>query len=495
MFIYNHPIKVWTKAFICLGYLATISFLFTLLFSYSTSFLYTLPIPINDSAIFQTIGKYWNEGLVPYINLWDHKGPIIFFINAIGYFFTGSKTGVFIIQTVSLYISLLYLYKLFRLSYNHVQSCLFVLFSIVYLSYSYEGGNLTEEYILPLLCISFYYLFRWVAKNGETLHSYKYSAIYGVTFGFALMTRLTNAVGVCFAFLFLLFFYSVKKEWKVVMRNIIAFIIGVLILVIPFVVYFYINNALDELYYATLLFNIEYANKPNPDSLHLPPFMQLRNYIAYSGSFLLFFMGFILIKFKDACRFRGYLWLLVGASTSFLLIKVQAYPHYGMIALPYLAIVLLEIKEIGKNKNWFSKMIKGIIYFYIILLCFGFLTKANHLRFIQDSDCILPYKQMLEKIPKEERSSFVAYNCPPYIYTNLDIKPSRRFFILQDFQSSFSVTMKKQMLYDYEYNPTTWILIYKKGTLTIQQLIDKKYRLQSSDSINSLYLYKLKNEI
>lgn len=31
----------------------------------------------NDSFIFNTIGKFWNEGKIPYIDLFDYKGPII----------------------------------------------------------------------------------------------------------------------------------------------------------------------------------------------------------------------------------------------------------------------------------------------------------------------------------------------------------------------------------------------------------------------------------
>ena len=54
-----------------------------LFFSKTTSPLYT---DVGyDSAMFQTIGKYWAQGYLPYVDLFDHKGPLIFFINAVGY--------------------------------------------------------------------------------------------------------------------------------------------------------------------------------------------------------------------------------------------------------------------------------------------------------------------------------------------------------------------------------------------------------------------------
>ena len=77
--------------------LCFLSFIFLAFFSVSTSFLYDYPKSI-DSHVYQVIGKLWNEGYLPYVDVWDHKGPVIYFINAIGYALTGNKYGVFIIQ-------------------------------------------------------------------------------------------------------------------------------------------------------------------------------------------------------------------------------------------------------------------------------------------------------------------------------------------------------------------------------------------------------------
>ena len=57
---------------------------FICLFSYSTSFLYPF-FWGNDSAHFLTVGKAWGSGLIPYRDLFEHKGPIIYFIDLLGY--------------------------------------------------------------------------------------------------------------------------------------------------------------------------------------------------------------------------------------------------------------------------------------------------------------------------------------------------------------------------------------------------------------------------
>ena len=39
----------------------------------------------DDSAVFQVVGKAWTNGKIPYIQAFDHKGPFIFFVEALGY--------------------------------------------------------------------------------------------------------------------------------------------------------------------------------------------------------------------------------------------------------------------------------------------------------------------------------------------------------------------------------------------------------------------------
>ena len=170
----------------------------TLFFSVSTS-----PLTAEygwDSAMFQTIGKYWAEGYVPYVSLFDHKGPIIFFINAVGYAIAG-RTGVFILQVLFLTASEYVAYLLLSRRFGGFASCLAALVMPVILAASWTEGNFTEEYILPLLMASYYLMYKWCGGigRGEYEHSPRAAFVYGLTFAFALLTRVTNALGVFFS--------------------------------------------------------------------------------------------------------------------------------------------------------------------------------------------------------------------------------------------------------------------------------------------------------
>ena len=150
--------KRWACAAIAVGLLG-VSAAFLLRFSYSTSFLWPGYCGY-DSAIFQTIGKYWAQGSVPYRDLFDHKGPLIFFIDMLGYWLHG-RAGILVPQTVSLAATLFFLYKLGRVYLPRPGAVLAAGVALVYLARTFDEGNMTEEYALPFIAASLWLAAGW----------------------------------------------------------------------------------------------------------------------------------------------------------------------------------------------------------------------------------------------------------------------------------------------------------------------------------------------
>ena len=105
---------------------------FVVRFSYSTSFLYPGYCGF-DSAIFQTIGKYWTQGFTPYTQLFDHKGPLIFFVDAVGYWLHG-RAGILVVQTLSLAAAIWGLYRLGRTALSRPWALGAAALALVYLA-------------------------------------------------------------------------------------------------------------------------------------------------------------------------------------------------------------------------------------------------------------------------------------------------------------------------------------------------------------------------
>lgn len=174
-------------------YAIIVVFVILTIWSQSTSWLYYRPF-MCDSAIFQVIGKYWALGeALPYSGLFDSKGPIIFLINAFGYALTKSKIGVFFIQLIFLSATTMIAYMGLRRYYSLLQAGLLATLIPLCLFTMTDDGNTVSEYLLPLLMFSFLLVESYLNSN-KVIHPIGYSFIYGLTFGWCLMSRLTDFV-------------------------------------------------------------------------------------------------------------------------------------------------------------------------------------------------------------------------------------------------------------------------------------------------------------
>ena len=189
------------------------SFLFLSIFSYFTS-----PLSAHDNgydaAFFMLVGQGMTKGYLPYRDFFDMKGPVLFLIEYLGQQIFYGRTGIFIIQGLNLTLILITICGIFETNHiNYRRLQILLLLPIAYvLSFTIEGGNLTEEFSLfPLLsclylCIDF---FNKCEKPGKKWQRdiYWYSgAWFGACFGALLLIRITNAAFIC-AMVLVIFIY------------------------------------------------------------------------------------------------------------------------------------------------------------------------------------------------------------------------------------------------------------------------------------------------
>lgn len=91
------------------------------------------------------------NGELPYRNVWDHKPPVIFYINALGLAITdGSRWGVWLLEFLGLSFAAFVGHKVIRKALGTIPAVLSTLLWLLTLVFVIEGGNLTTEYTLPL---------------------------------------------------------------------------------------------------------------------------------------------------------------------------------------------------------------------------------------------------------------------------------------------------------------------------------------------------------
>lgn len=466
------------------------SIVFVMLYSYTT--LYS--IGSNDSSIFLTIGKFWSDGKLPYVDLFDHKGPLIFFINMLGYKIFGCSQGVLLFQMISMFFSVYFLEKIasFELK-NKKESMLLTFLTLCFLSVIYSGGNLTEEYCLPFIMCCMYLTLNFLntyIKTKKICHKKIYSFVYGFSLAVCFLTRLTNCISILLGISVIYFIFIKDKNIKLLFENLIFLILGFLVLFLPFSVYFLFKNCFFEFIYGTLLYNIDYASKLFSwiYSGNILKYI-LIYFVCFFPSYIIFVVG--ILKLRKEQNIKSIFYILLGIFENVLFLTGNLYPHYSMIALPNFIILLCEFEnKINKYKN--------IFYFFIIFLfCFWNVVYVFNLKkeFINDNN----YSKIDELISRiDDRNSFIAVNIDEYkeIYINNNIVPFYKYFILQDWQALNSYKMRLNLINEFETRNVKYILIQNEKASVIYDLLLKKYDYKDSITVdeNVISLYELKKE-
>lgn len=306
------------------------SFLFVTVFSYSTSFCYDLLG--GDSAIFQVIGKYWYEGHLPYINVFDHKGPLIFLIDAIGYAIY-PRSGVMVLQIIFLYVSCLFIWRAMSLySSNTRWKILFLLLALIFYAAHYEEGNHVEEYSTMFLSVATYCFLRSLKENKFPP---LYGFVYGLVFGACVMIRTSDAASICCQIFLVTIFLLQARDFKNLWKNFLSFVAGFAVIVLPFVIYFAAHGALYDMLYGTILFNMKYTAW----TFHLPRIIQaIYSLVHFMPLIVMIIVAAFALKQDNASRL---FWsgIFIGTAMWVMLITLRPYGHYAMIIFPVMSIL------------------------------------------------------------------------------------------------------------------------------------------------------------
>ena len=505
------------------------SFAFICVFSYSTSFLY--PFSGGDSSVFQVIGKYWLEGFLPYKDLFDHKGPLIYVIDSLGYAIY-PRAGIMIPQTIFMYLSLLFIWRSFGIYFGFCSRILCFALTLIYLVSHYWEGNAVSEYSVIFLSIATYY-FMLFLKSSE--HPPLYGFIYGFCFGACVLLRATNAMPICcFIFLSAIFLIN-ARAFKNIWENFLSFCAGFATVIMPFVIYFAAHDALYDMIYGTILLNVKYTVNASFHKEDDPYY----SFVFIALHFLpLFFIIIastfkILINKKDRFAWSG---LFSGVMLLIMLTRLRHYSHYSMIIVPMFPLLFIVLKSAFKDfVQWIKKIwqIPGISFkrmlcklllpifvlpmFFYTKICFEYYlipfvnifspqNIEEELNYMKESATIQDLKKI---IPEDERNSFVTWGLSGYIcrwVLETDMKPRNRFFFNQKAFGMLDPNVRKEwfdgvtsdyplwILYGGELKKESPFIFIKLEDSEVENLLSKKYVFKGEISLEAqtLKLYRLK---
>lgn len=396
-----------------------IAFLISLLSSINV---FSKDIPYTDSSVFLTIGKGMNEGLTPYKDFFDHKGPLIYFINAFGWSL-GKLTGVWVLEIFFLFATVIFLFKTSEilLPNRPFFSILMTFFSLVPLIVFFEGGNFTEEYAISFISLTLYYFTKYYYKH-ENLKIWEIILI-GASFAGTLLLR-PNMIAAWIVFCLAIVLKEVlEKKYKRILAFAILFIFGMLIVILPAMIYLLVRGAFVDFIQQFFVFNSRYASNGGWEVVGNNLLMILENkYVC------LLLLGLsLIVAFYKTKEKNFYISILLAVILSIFIIAYSQdnYLHYYLILVPYflipitvLGVVFLE--KLSTKKQWIE-----YVYLFVLLfvLCISTLIAGKNIvvstyHSNEESGRIAAGELIKSKTKKNDKITVVGNSSVMYLYSD-----------------------------------------------------------------------------
>ncbi|MDH6353852.1 hypothetical protein M2132_000169 [Dysgonomonas sp. PH5-45] len=466
----------------------------------------------SDINVYFTIGKGWMNGLLPYRDLFDHKGPLIFLIYGIGYLISNTAFwGVYIIEVLFFFIggASTYLIALFFLKKTWAFGAS-VIFSLLTLWYSGWGGA-AEEFVLMAQMLGLYLFFRYFIQKDSAKPSLWHMLAQGVIFAFIFFIKFNLAVFLFFLLLAIFFSQLQKKQYADILKSIAVFLCGFCVVALPFVAYFHINSALNDFMDGYFTFNMRYSGK-DVNLLDIDFVLGVAARFAKSIAHAPLFFGVALLGMLVFCltpffvrniyaRLGVGLTYLVFSAVVFMTPVIMEYYYISLAVFPFLGYVIL----LYFLQHYLGQAKQKIYYGLFALLGLG--IGCAQKQFFGESIEVLTRQtepQTVETkfsdiLKKDSQSTLLSLGLDRGmgVFTKANVVPDVKYFFYPNIRyEAFPLICDSQVRYVQEGKPRYIVMcsqfIYSDYFLALPEFNEKYREVATFHEDNSLYsLYKL----
>ena len=425
---------------VCLLFAAVFLFLLT-----KSSPLY----PLNewvDANIYFTIGKGMMHGLVPYLNLYDQKGPIAFLIYGLASLISGTSFfGVYIIETIAFSFFLFAAYRIVALyTEKFALLALPVCSAFILGSLSFSHGGSFEELMMPFFAWSLYDTLRYFKESYPNPVPLKMIARNALFAGIMLYGKFTLLAFYIAWMGVLAISQLLTKHVKRAFSASGLFIVIMFAVGIPFVLYFAANGALDDFYHYYFYSNIFNYSLTDESSALSTVFIIIKSVGAFSyrnpqiALLIALGIGWYLLQKRDQVKpiEKINVVLMAGLLACAIYMGGQGYRYYGLVLTPFMALGLVPIfrllekaEPLLTKKTWYKRA--AFACATVLLLGFGLLISDNRymLSIPREDTPQVRFATTMRENKKEDEISLLCYGCPDAgFYLAANVIPQYRFF-------------------------------------------------------------------
>ena len=250
------PLNLWAVYGICL----LVASIFFFLFGFNSP-LHTF----NSDCDYQwylTIGHGLISGKIPYRDLFEQKGPLVYFLAAFCCLFKNPDIIMLMIEIICMSLFFFFTYRIAIKRLNSFSALITIPILALTIFTSWCPMNracIVEEFSLSIYA---YFLLCWLDFILEK-HQWTWtrSLCLGLCFGILICAKYTLLYFMVAPLIIWLLVSIKAKDWRRIVRNVFSIALGIIIIILPMALFYIFNHALNDLIKIYFIINITtYAN-------------------------------------------------------------------------------------------------------------------------------------------------------------------------------------------------------------------------------------------
>ena len=418
----------------------------------------------DDVNCFFTLGRGIIHGKVPYRDLYEQKGPLLYLIYALAALIS-EKTfvGAWIIESVMASVFSVFSWKTAKLFVTPARFTIAlvpVLTSLIYTVYMFNFGGNAEELCFPLITVAFYIGLRSIVE-GDGLPENKDAIVCGLITAALFWIKYTFTgfmIGFCIYILVL----SVKRKsfarlWSLVWR----FLCGFIIVSVPIILYFLVNGSVKYLWEGYFYNNIFLYHNVKSTATGIQSIPVISNiYITviylivislmYPVFGALLILTLISLFFTGRKNLKKVLFLFVVTfliQSVVIYLKLNIYYYSYILSYCFCLILIPLVKGINAlGKAFKNQMLLKVLTCSLLLTVYSITLLLNKNMFLifKSKDDVAQYRiaQTINKTPDAKVLTYDVMDSG--FFTAAGVLPQNRFFCYLNIEHGYSAILEEQ---------------------------------------------------
>lgn len=433
-----------------------------------------------DSAVFYQCGKAMMNGMIPYTEFADSKGPLLWLLFGIGHLMCNSSYyGVFVLMCMSIIVTLLIGYMTSRLWLSQKLSLIASISMVVPLFYwNFYTETKAEHFCWPFVAWAMFVMLKRY-RMAETLQSYHY-VILGFSFTCCLMMKWSIAVMMGSILVTLLCIEWKEKKQLSYLCNVAC---GILVGLFPWTIYFIVVGNFDDFVQEYFINTMASVQIPLEETISIYS-GELFGVLSTKRVIYILYILPLLALWKRKQWFFSSLPFLCGCFFIALSVRHDNFGHYISVSSPFCIIAITWIlKQVSEREIKMS---------YYLAAMVGMLTYIGwgtyKYKYIGNHEANIEYTRI--------SNMYSQINNPKVLYLGQDpgwalgtSLPACRYWITQMGRTE---NMRKSQIHDMLSGCADIIAIRsnEENKLYTKQLLDIGYKqVEESESLH-IYIKK-----